>query len=147
MGSTLGMHTPFIYRNLQNNYSYSSVKPASRDHAGQLEAKTPLHRSMIFMMKVVPNYRMWAPIRSSRWTDISLIKRFTRSSRRDTTLSVCSRRNMRILSRFTQNIGLKIRTGITTKSCKFKKKSQINWIPISCSFSSWAIPKKVRRRR
>lgn len=35
MGSTLGMHVPFIYRTLQNNYSYSSVKPSSRDNVSK----------------------------------------------------------------------------------------------------------------
>ena len=140
------MHVPFIYRNLQNNYSFSSVKPASRDNAVQVEARTSLRRSMFFLMKVARNYPMWELILWSRWTDISPIRKFMRSSRKDTTSLVCSRRNTRTLSRFTLNIGLKIRTGITTKSCKLKKKFQINWIPISCSFSNWATLKKLRRR-
>lgn len=140
------MHVPFIYRNLQNNYSYSSVKPASRDNAVQAEARTSLRRSMFFLMKVAHSCPMLALILSSRWTDISPIRKSMRSSRKDTTSLVCSRKNMRTLSRFTPNIGLKIRTGITTKSCKFKKKFQINWIPTSCFFSSWATLKKLRRR-
>lgn len=136
---------PVGYRSIQENYSYSTAKPTSKDNPTNTEDRILARRGNNFLMQEVLACRTSEATPSNPWTDTYRTRRFTRNNRKITTSSQFSPKNTRTPSRSTLNTGWRTRTGITTRSYRSRTRSRINWTPTSRSSANWPTQRRGRR--